>query len=150
MEKVAKNFVFSILLLLILYATGMIVYHNIEGWDWLDSIYFMTTTFTTVGYGDIVPKTQEGKMFTVLFVWTGVSIGFYFLFLLSRYRERKVDKAVLRILRRVGARRMLPELEDLENIGTDQNSHNYPMHIGGSRETPLSPASTQQKKKGKK
>ena len=149
MEKVAKNFVFSILLLLILYATGMIIYHNVEGWDWLDSIYFMTVTFTTVGYGDIVPKTQEGKLFTVLFVWTGVSIGFYFLFLLSRYRERKVDRAVLRILRRVGARRMLPELEDLENIGTEQNSH-HPLHMGRSQEIPPAEKLTPEKKKAKK
>lgn len=148
MEKIAKNFVFSILLLLILYATGMVVYHNVEGWDWLDCLYFMTVTFTTVGYGDIVPVTKEGKLFTVIFVWTGVSIGFYFLFLLSRYRERKVDKAVLRILRRVGARRMLPELEDLENIGTEQNSH-HPLHAGKGPELPDEPPKPQ-KKKGKK
>lgn len=140
MEKLAKNFVFSILLLLILYATGMIAYHNMEGWDWMDSLYFMTTTITTVGYGDIVPVTEEGKLFTVIFIWTGISIAFYFLFLLSRYREMKVDRTVLRLLRRAGARRMLPELEELDSIGTTQPKIPFYKQSGaGAEPPPLTP-----------
>ena len=123
MHTLGKNFVFSIFLLLILYACGVVVYHNLEGWDWLTSLYFMTATFTTVGYGDVVPFTDEGKLFTIFFIWTGVSIGFYFLFLLSRYRESKFDRNVLRLLRKAGARGMLPELEELGSIGSSQPKH---------------------------
>lgn len=32
----------------------------------LESIYFMTATFTTVDYGDITPKTTYGRLFTIV------------------------------------------------------------------------------------
>jgi hypothetical protein len=130
MESLGKNFVFSVLLLLILYASGVVIYHNLEGWDWLTSLYFMTATFTTVGYGDVAPLTDEGRLFTVFFIWTGVSIGFYFLFLLSRYRESKFDRTVLRLLRKAGARRMLPELEELGHVGSEQKKSKHPLEKG--------------------
>jgi hypothetical protein len=33
---------------------------------WLDSLYFSTTILSTGGYGDILPKTQFGKIVVVL------------------------------------------------------------------------------------
>ncbi|MBD3397661.1 hypothetical protein GF412_00810 [Candidatus Micrarchaeota archaeon] len=91
MEEITKSLIFAFLLIAILYAFGAIAYHNLEHWRWVDSIYFMTATFTTVGYGDFVPSTDEGKIFTVFFMWTGISIGFYLIYTISKYREEKID-----------------------------------------------------------
>jgi potassium channel subfamily K len=45
-----------------------------ERWSLRDSIYFSVVTFTTVGYGDIRPGTQGGKLFSCLFAFMGIGI----------------------------------------------------------------------------
>ena len=40
----------------------------------VDSLYFIVIVFTTVGYGDYVPNTTEGKIFTIFFAYLGVWI----------------------------------------------------------------------------
>ena len=95
MEEITKSLIFAILLIVIMYTFGVIAYHNLEGWGWIDCVYFMSATFTTLGYGDVVPKTDEGKIFTVFFMWTGISIGFYLIYTISKYREVKIDRRLL-------------------------------------------------------
>jgi hypothetical protein len=45
-----------------------------ERWSLRDSIYFSVVTFTTVGYGDIRPATQGGKLFSCFFAFMGIGI----------------------------------------------------------------------------
>lgn len=58
---------------------GTIVYHKLEGWSWLDSLYFSTITLTTVGYGDFSPQTDAGKLFTVFYIILGIGIFLSFI-----------------------------------------------------------------------
>lgn len=53
---------------------GTIFYHNIEHWTWLNSLYFSVTTLSTVGYGDLTPVTDAGKIFTIIYIFTGIGI----------------------------------------------------------------------------
>jgi hypothetical protein len=53
-------------------AFGTIIFHYIEDWRWLDSLYFCVTTLTTVGYGDFAPKTDAGKIMTILYIIIGI------------------------------------------------------------------------------
>ena len=53
---------------------GAVFYHYVENLKWLDAFYFTTITLATVGYGDIVPTTDAGKLFTIFYVILGIGI----------------------------------------------------------------------------
>ncbi len=55
-------------------ALGTLFYHQVEGWSWLDSVYFCVVTLGTVGYGDFVPKTPPGKIFTIFYILIGIGL----------------------------------------------------------------------------
>ena len=63
----------------------------------LDSIYFVVITVTTIGYGDIAPATDIGKIYTMFFSFFGVSFAFYMFSLISsrvfkKHLSRKVSQ----------------------------------------------------------
>ncbi len=59
---------------IVLLGIGTVFYHIVEKLAWLDSVYFCVVTLATVGYGDIVPKTNPGKAFTIFYILAGVGI----------------------------------------------------------------------------
>lgn len=74
---------------------GTLIYHEIEGWGYLDCLYFTTITVTTVGYGDFAPKTDNGKIFTILFAISGIGLALYILTVFARYMiniRRRVER----------------------------------------------------------
>ena len=58
---------------------GTVIYHFVEGWSWLHSLYFSVITLTIIGYGDFSPQTDLGKIFTLLYIVIGVALilGFF-------------------------------------------------------------------------
>lgn len=58
------------------YSLGGLVYDELEGWTLLDTTYFLTVTVTTVGYGDMCPETDIGKIFTVVYALLGLIFVF--------------------------------------------------------------------------
>ena len=67
---------FQLLVVLTLLAllSGMLFYHWVEGWGYLDSLYFSVITLSTVGYGDLVPTTPMSKLFTIGYVFLGIGL----------------------------------------------------------------------------
>ena len=59
---------------LIILALGTISYHYLEGWSWINALYFFIITLTTIGYGDFSPQTTAGKLFTIAYVILGIGI----------------------------------------------------------------------------
>ena len=59
---------------IVYYAIGCLVYHHLEGWSCHDTIYFLTVTSTTVGYGDFSPVSYAGKAFTIVYAVIGITV----------------------------------------------------------------------------
>jgi voltage-gated potassium channel len=70
-DKEYRDLIITTLLVLIV---GTLVYHFVEGWAWLDSLYFCVITLSTIGYGDFAPQTDLGKGFTILYITIGIGI----------------------------------------------------------------------------
>ena len=56
---------------------GTVVFHLLEGWSILDSLYVTAQTLTTVGFGDLAPSTRAGRAFATVFMMVGVGIVLY-------------------------------------------------------------------------
>lgn len=69
-----KNYRSLLITTLIYIASGSLVYHYVEGWSYLDCLYFSVVTLTTVGFGDITPQTDAGKAFTIFYIMVGVGV----------------------------------------------------------------------------
>ena len=87
-----KDFDYYILLSLAITVVilGTVVFHLLEKWSWIDSLYFTVITLATVGYGDLTPTTPVGKLVAVIFVISGVGI---FLAFLNKVMERRVERS---------------------------------------------------------
>src|ERR687894_3048452 len=65
---------FRTLVILVIFSllTGTIFYSLQEGWSLVDALYFSVTTLTTVGLGDLSPATTIGKLFTIVYIFSGI------------------------------------------------------------------------------
>lgn len=87
----------SALALSCLLFAGVVVFMVLEDWSFGDTLYFCITSLMTVGYGDVVPKTQSGRLFTAAwltycFVVVGGLIGNIFSARLDHaFRQQKLQ-----------------------------------------------------------
>ena len=87
---------------------GTFAYHNIEKWNYVDSLYFTGTTLLTIGFGDLHPTTPFSKVFTIVFAYIGIGINLYAISLIAtlyfehraRIMEDVIQKRLLESLRR--------------------------------------------------
>ena len=68
-------------------AIGSVVYMVLEHWRPLDAIYFCVVTLATVGYGDLHPTTDAGKIFTIFYILSGLGIIAAFVTELAKHRS---------------------------------------------------------------
>ena len=69
-----RQFVSLALLAVVAIVSGTGFYSIVEGFRFVDALYFSVVTLTTVGYGDLAPRTDAGKLFTAAYVLVGVGI----------------------------------------------------------------------------
>jgi voltage-gated potassium channel len=72
-----NNLKIALIFILILIVIGTAGFYFIEGWDVLESFYTTIMTLTTIGYGDFVPRTRGGMLFTIMLVIFGVGTMLY-------------------------------------------------------------------------
>jgi voltage-gated potassium channel len=75
-------------------AFGTIVYHWLEGWSYLDALYFCVISLATIGYGDLTPTTAIAKAFTIVYVINGIVILLALFDRIRSVRTQRFEKAV--------------------------------------------------------
>jgi voltage-gated potassium channel len=74
--KVFRNLKLIASALVVVTLIGMTGFHYIEGWSWFDGFYMVVTTLSTIGYQEVHPLSQAGRVFNVGLMLTGVSLVF--------------------------------------------------------------------------
>lgn len=87
--KLALAFFFAVTIIF----AGIFIFRRVEHWSYVDAFYFSVITLTTIGYGDVVPKTEVGKILAALFALIGVGI---FLFCVSTIAENYFFKRMIK------------------------------------------------------
>lgn len=68
---------------------GTVVFHQLENWSLLDSLYFSVVTLATVGYGDLHPTNKISKIFVIIYIFVGVGTLGVFISAVSRASLRR-------------------------------------------------------------
>ena len=73
----------AVISILVYYGLFWLMCTQDAGWDskavsksFIDALYFGTAVMSTVGYGDVTPKSDEAKFVTVLFAFVGIFVVF--------------------------------------------------------------------------
>ena len=78
----------------IMVVVGALIYHWLEGWNMLDSFYFVIITLTTIGYGDLAPSTPLTKVITIFYSLNGVAILLALFDETRHIRQQRLDERV--------------------------------------------------------
>lgn len=82
--------------------------YRLAGWTWLDSVYMVATTMTTVGYREMGEMTPALKIFTIFVIIFGVSTTLY---TMGGFVQMVLEGEINRAL---GLRRVTKEIERLK------------------------------------
>ncbi len=99
---VLRELLVPLLIILFILIIGFWGFILIEGLSPLKSLYMLVITFATIGYGDIVPISDTGKVFTICIVISGFTAGLYSIGKISAFfaegelsnllKQRKMNK----------------------------------------------------------
>jgi len=104
-----KNFSFIILLIILLILFGTAGYMIIEKWSFVDSLYMTIITLSTVGYKEIHPLSQNGRLFTIVFISFGLLV---LAIIISKITSIILQGELGKIL---GRRKMEKKIQNLKN-----------------------------------
>jgi len=78
---------------------GALVFSNVEGWNYLEAVYWADITLLTIGFGDFAPATNVGRGLFIPFAFGGILIvGLVIGSIRSLVLERGEEKLSARIV----------------------------------------------------
>jgi voltage-gated potassium channel len=107
MKKKRRQLTLAVLLLILILVVGTGGYMILEGWSLLDSLYMVVITLSTVGFGEVHPVSQYGRMLTIGVIVSGIGVGGY---LIGTLTQMVVEGRVLDVM---GRRKLERRIEKL-------------------------------------
>jgi len=87
-RRIQKELIAGAIALGFVFIVGTLWYSLIEGWSWEDAAYMTVITLATVGFGEIHPLGNRGRLFTISLILMGVvSIGY----IVNRFTEALIQ-----------------------------------------------------------
>ena len=77
LRAIPNNIKLAMILLLIIVVSGTFGYHILEDKNLFTSFYWTIITITTLGSGGEFPLTDQGRLFSIIIIISGVSVGLY-------------------------------------------------------------------------
>ncbi len=74
LRGLARPWIGPLSALLLLFYIGALGYRITEGWDWGDSLWMVLITITTIGYGEVAPLSEGGRLVTFLVIGGGLVV----------------------------------------------------------------------------
>ena len=103
-QSLKLRLVLSLLAFPALVIIGALGYVLIEGWSFSDALFMSATTITTVGYGEVHPLSEAGRLFTIGLLLVGLGAIWYALSVLVgmviegeiglRWEERRMERQI--------------------------------------------------------
>ena len=97
-----------LLILLFIIIFGVIGFMVIEEWSFLDALYMTIITISTVGYRELYPLSDQGKIFVIVFIILGVGAFLYVISTIAEYFVAGYLQGVF------GRRKMKKEIDGLK------------------------------------
>lgn len=92
-----------------IFLIGVFGYRFLTHYSWIDAIYMTIITITTVGFSEVIPLDNSGKLFTVFLILTSVTTYLFAVSILTEYIANG------NILKRLNTKKMDKKIEKLRN-----------------------------------
>ena len=104
-----SSLIIVVMLAVLLVAIGTGGYMVIENWTIMDSLYMTVITLSTIGYGEVNPVSQPGRVFTLVLIVMGVG---FFLYVIGNVVQFLVEGRIRLIL---GRHKLDKQISQLNN-----------------------------------
>ncbi len=102
-----NRFVFAVVLMLASVITGVAGFMLIEDFRFIEAFYMTVITFSTVGYNEIRPLSDEGRIFVSFYIILNLAVIAYVVSVVSAYLfEGELNKLYKKYLFNKGVRKM--------------------------------------------
>lgn len=102
------NLIAGAIYLLMIFFVGIIGFHFIEGWGLVDCFYMVVISLSTVGFMEVQPLSQAGRLFTSFFIIGGVG---GFMYIAAAFTQMLVEGRLQMLW---GKRRMQKTIDKLD------------------------------------
>lgn len=104
-----RNLIFAAVMLFLVVSIGTAGYMILEKWNFLDSLYMTVITLTTVGFSEVHPVSEQGRILTMTILVSGLGVVGY---LVGTLTQILVEGQLLRIMGRKKLERQIEKLKD--------------------------------------